>query len=50
MNVLLFNGCSDNGPETTGRKLSAYLHQQLVARGYTVTQINVSEGHIPFFS
>jgi len=49
MNVLLFNGCSDNGPETTGRKLSSYLHQQLVARGYTVTQINVSEGHIPFF-
>ncbi|HEY6899101.1 MAG TPA: hypothetical protein VI233_00600 [Puia sp.] len=32
MNVLLFNGCSDNGPETTGRKLSAYLHQQLIEK------------------
>lgn len=49
MNVLLFNGCSDNRPETTGRKISAYLHQQLTDKGYSVTQINVSEAHIPFF-
>ena len=49
MNVLLFNGCSDNRPETTGRKLSAYLHQLLLDKGYTVSQVNVSDGHIPFF-
>ncbi len=49
MNVLLFNGCSDTRPETTGRKLSAYLQEQLGEKGYTVTQVNVSEGHIPFF-
>src|SRR5579871_3170794 len=48
MNVLLFNGCSDNRPETTGRKLSAYLQEQLIGRGYSVSQVNVSEGHIPF--
>ena len=49
MNVLLFNGCSDNRPETTGRKLSAYLNQQLIDKGYTVSQVNVSDAHIPFF-
>lgn len=49
MNVLLFNGCSDNGPETTGRRISAYLHQQLTDKGYSVSQINVSDAHIPFF-
>jgi arsenic resistance protein ArsH len=49
MNVLLFNGCSDNRPETTGRKLTAYLHQQLLDKGYTVSQVNVSDAHIPFF-
>ena len=47
--MLLFNGCSDTGTETTGRKLSAYLQQQLIGKGYTVTQVNVSDGHIPFF-
>jgi arsenic resistance protein ArsH len=49
MNVLLFNGCSDTRPETTGRKLSAYLHNLLAEGGHTVTQINVSDAHIPFF-
>jgi arsenic resistance protein ArsH len=49
MNVLIFNGCSDNKPETTGRKLSAYLHEQLTDKGYSVTQLHISEGHIPFF-
>ncbi len=49
MNVLLFNGCSDDRPETTGRKISAYLHQQLADKGYTVTQVNVADAHIPFF-
>jgi arsenic resistance protein ArsH len=49
MNVLLFNGCSDNRPDTTGRRLSAYLHQQLLDKGYTVSQVNVSDAHIPFF-
>jgi len=49
MNVLLFNGCSDNRPDSTGRKLSAYLQQQLADKGYTVSQVNVSDAHIPFF-
>ena len=49
MNVLLFNGCSDPKPETTGRKISAYLHQQLIDKGHTVTQVNVADAHIPFF-
>jgi arsenical resistance protein ArsH len=49
MNVLLFNGCSDTKPETTGRKLTAYLHQLLHEKGYSVTEINVSDAHIPFF-
>ncbi len=49
MNVLLFNGCSDTRPDTTGRKLSAWLQQQLVEKGYSVTQVNVSEADIPFF-
>lgn len=49
MNVLLFNGCSDTRPETTGRKIMAYLHQLLTDKGYTVSEINVSDAHIPFF-
>ena len=49
MNVLLFNGCSDTRPETTGRKITAYLHQQLNDKGYTVSEVNVSDAHIPFF-
>lgn len=49
MNVLLFNGCSDTLPGTTGRKITAYLHQLLEAKGYSVTAINVSDAHIPFF-
>ena len=49
MKVLLFNGCSDKRPESTGRRLSAYLHRQLSDMGYVVTQINVCEARIPFF-
>jgi arsenic resistance protein ArsH len=49
MNVLLFNGCSDTKPDTTGRKLSAYLHQQLIGKGHSVSQVNVSDAQIPFF-
>jgi arsenical resistance protein ArsH len=49
MNVLLFNGCSDTRPETTGRKLSAYLHQQIIKKGHTVTEVNVADAQIPFF-
>ena len=49
MNVLLFNGCSDTRPETTGRKISAYLRSELVDKGYSVSDVNVSEAHIPFF-
>ncbi|HXB95554.1 MAG TPA: NADPH-dependent FMN reductase [Puia sp.] len=49
MNVLLFNGCSDQRPDSTGRRISAYLHRQLSEKGYSVTQVNVSDAHIPFF-
>ena len=49
MNVLLFNGCSDTKPDTTGRKLSAYLLQQLITKGHSVSQVNVSDAQIPFF-
>jgi arsenical resistance protein ArsH len=49
MNVLLFNGCSDTKPDTTGRKLTAYLHQQIIQKGHTVTEFNVADAHIPFF-
>src|ERR1700761_7389484 len=49
MNVLLFNGCSDTRPETTGRKITAYLHQELKNKGYSVTEVNVSDAQIPFF-
>jgi arsenic resistance protein ArsH len=49
MNVLLFNGCSDTKPDTTGRKLTAYLHQQIIQKGHTITEFNVADAHIPFF-
>jgi arsenical resistance protein ArsH len=49
MNVLIFNGCSDYKPETTGRRLSAYLREQLAAKGFSVTLFHVSEARIPFF-
>jgi NAD(P)H-dependent FMN reductase len=49
MNVLLFNGCSDTRPETTGRKISGYLRRELIDKGYSVSEVNVSEAHIPFF-
>ena len=49
MNILLFNGCSDTRPETTGRKITSYLHHQLREKGYSVSEVNVSDAHIPFF-
>src|SRR5579863_1358621 len=49
MNALIFNGCSDYKPETTGRRLTAYLHEQLAARDLIVTEFHVSEAQIPFF-
>lgn len=49
MNVLIFNGCSDYKPETTGRRLSGYLQDQLVAQELSVTQFHISEAQIPFF-
>jgi len=49
MNVLLFNGCSDPRPESTGRRISGYLHRQLTDKGYSVTQTNVCDAKIPFF-
>jgi arsenic resistance protein ArsH len=49
MNVLIFNGCSDTGQETTGRRLDAYLHEQLVSNGFSASQFHVSEAGIPFF-
>jgi arsenical resistance protein ArsH len=49
MNVLIFNGCSDYKPETTGRRLAGYLHEQMAALGLTVTEFHISEAQIPFF-
>jgi arsenic resistance protein ArsH len=49
MNALIFNGCSDYKPETTGRRLAAYLHEQLAARDLTVMEFHISETQIPFF-
>lgn len=49
MNVLIFNGCSDYKPESTGRRLTAYLHEQLAARNCTVNEFHISEAQIPFF-
>jgi arsenic resistance protein ArsH len=49
MNVLLFNGCGDPRPESTGRRISGYLHRQLTDKGFSVAQINVSDANIPFF-
>ncbi|HTR31107.1 MAG TPA: NADPH-dependent FMN reductase [Puia sp.] len=49
MNVLIFNGCSDYKPSTTGRRLAGYLHEQLAARNLAVTQFHLSEAQIPFF-
>jgi arsenic resistance protein ArsH len=49
MNVLIFNGCSDYKPETTGRRLATYLHEQLAARNLEVMEFHVSEAQIPFF-
>ena len=49
MNVLIFNGCSDYKPDTTGRRLTAYLHEQLAARNLTVSEFHISEAQIPFF-
>jgi len=49
MNVLIFNGCSDYKPETTWRRLTAYLHEQMAARNFTITEFHISEAQIPFF-
>ena len=49
MKVLLFNGCSDQRPESTGRRISAYLYRQLSEKGFSIVQVNVSDAHIPFF-
>jgi arsenic resistance protein ArsH len=49
MNVLIFNGCSDYKLETTGRRIAGYLHEQLAARNFDVTEFHISEAHIPFF-
>jgi arsenic resistance protein ArsH len=49
MNVLIFNGCSDYKPDTTGRRLAAYLHEQLASRNLAVTEFHISEAQIPFF-
>ncbi|HXD76898.1 MAG TPA: NAD(P)H-dependent oxidoreductase [Puia sp.] len=49
MNVLIFNGCSDYKPETTGRRLSGYFQEQLAAREFSVTPFHISEAQIPFF-
>jgi arsenic resistance protein ArsH len=46
---LIFNGCSDYKPETTGRRLAAYLHEQMAARNFTITEFHISEAQIPFF-
>lgn len=49
MNVLIFNGCSDYKPATTGRRIAAYLHEQMTARNFDVTVFHISEANIPFF-
>ena len=49
MSVLLFNGCSDNRPDTTGRRLTNYLHEQLTEKGFPVRTLHISEAQIPFF-
>lgn len=49
MKVLLFNGCSDPRPDSTGRRISAYLFRQLSEKGFSIVQVNVSDAHIPFF-
>jgi arsenic resistance protein ArsH len=49
MNVLIFNGCSDYKPESTGRRLAGYLHEQMAARHFTVTEFHISDAQIPFF-
>jgi arsenic resistance protein ArsH len=49
MNVLIYNGCSDYKPETTGRRIAAYLHEQMSARNLAVTEFHISEAQIPFF-
>lgn len=49
MNVLIFNGCSDYKPETTGRRIAGYLHGQLASLNFDVTVFHISEGRIPFF-
>ena len=49
MKVLLFNGCSDRRPESTGRRISDYLHGQLTEKGFSIARVDVSEANIPFF-
>ena len=49
MNVLIFNGCSDYKPETTGRRIAAYLHEQMAAQQLEVAEFHISEAQIPFF-
>lgn len=49
MNVLIFNGCSDYKPDTTGRRLAAYLQGQFEALDFEVTPYHISESPIPFF-
>jgi arsenic resistance protein ArsH len=49
MNVLIFNGASDCKPETTGAKIARYLHSQLTAKEFSITEVNVADAHIPFF-
>jgi|SRR5579872_7043663 len=49
MNVLIFNGCSDYKPDTTGRRLAACLQQQFEALDLPVTPYHISASPIPFF-
>jgi arsenic resistance protein ArsH len=49
MNVLIFNGCSDYKPETTGRRITAYLRGKLSALNFSVMELHISEAQIPFF-
>src|ERR1700743_3065101 len=49
MNVLIFNGCSDHKPGSTGRRLTGYLHEQFATRNFSVTEFHISEAQIPFF-
>lgn len=50
MNVLIFNGSTDNRPYATSNRLAQYLSDELKEKSFTPEIFSLAESPIPFFS